>query len=69
MAASDRAARGQRARGVPAVGAERAHLARPEVALATHVEDVVNVLQYEDLNRVVLVGNSSGGMVSAGCIR
>ena len=45
---------------------ERAHLARPEVALATHVEDVVNVLQYEDLNRVVLVGNSSGGMVITG---
>ena len=28
---------------------ERAHLARPEVDLATHVEDVVNVLLYEDL--------------------
>jgi len=45
---------------------ERAHLARPEVALATHVEDIVNVLQYEDLDRVVLVGNSSGGMVITG---
>ena len=44
----------------------RAHLARPEVSLATHVEDVANVLKYEDLSGVVLVGNSSGGMVITG---
>jgi pimeloyl-ACP methyl ester carboxylesterase len=45
---------------------ERAHLARPEVGLATHIEDVVSVLEYEDLRGVVLVGNSSGGMVITG---
>jgi pimeloyl-ACP methyl ester carboxylesterase len=45
---------------------ERAHLARPEVGLATHIEDIVNVLKYEDLQGVVIVGNSSGGMVIAG---
>ena len=45
---------------------DRAHLARPEVGLATHVEDVANVLMYEDLSGVVLVGNSSGGMVITG---
>jgi len=45
---------------------ERSHLARPDVGLATHVEDVVKVLEYEDLRRVVLVGHSYGGMVIAG---
>ena len=45
---------------------DRAHLARPEVGLANHVEDVANVLMYEDLSGVVLVGNSSGGMVITG---
>jgi pimeloyl-ACP methyl ester carboxylesterase len=45
---------------------ERAHLARPEIGLGTHIEDVVNLLKYEDLSDVVLVGNSSGGMVITG---
>jgi len=45
---------------------ERAHLARPEIGLNTHIEDVANLLQYEDLSGVVLVGNSSGGMVITG---
>jgi pimeloyl-ACP methyl ester carboxylesterase len=42
---------------------ERAHLANPKVGLATHVDDVVNLLQFEDLDGVILVGNSSAGMV------
>ena len=45
---------------------ERAHLADPDISLATHIEDVVNVLEFEDLRRVILVGNSSGGMVITG---
>ena len=45
---------------------ERAHLASREISLATHIEDVVNVLQFEDLHRVILIGNSSGGMVITG---
>jgi pimeloyl-ACP methyl ester carboxylesterase len=45
---------------------ERAHLGNPEVRLATHVQDVVSVLEYEDLTEVVLVGHSYGGMVIAG---
>jgi pimeloyl-ACP methyl ester carboxylesterase len=45
---------------------ERAHLAAPEVGLGTHVQDVVNVLEYEDLSGVVLVGHSYGGMVITG---
>ncbi len=45
---------------------ERAHLASPAVDLDTHIEDIVNVLRYEDLSSVVLVGWSYGGMVIAG---
>ena len=45
---------------------ERVHLATPETDLDTHVEDVVEVLYYEDLTDVVLVGHSYGGMVVTG---
>jgi pimeloyl-ACP methyl ester carboxylesterase len=45
---------------------ERAHLANPDVDLATHIQDVVSVLEFEDLKRVVLVGHSYGGMVITG---
>jgi pimeloyl-ACP methyl ester carboxylesterase len=45
---------------------ERRHLATPEIGLATHVEDVANVLRFERLERVVLVGHSYGGMVVTG---
>jgi pimeloyl-ACP methyl ester carboxylesterase len=45
---------------------ERSHLATPEVGLETHIQDVVNVLFYEDLNDVILVGHSYGGMVVTG---
>jgi pimeloyl-ACP methyl ester carboxylesterase len=40
---------------------ERAHLTGPEVSLETHVTDVVNLLRYEDLTDVVLVGHSYAG--------
>ena len=45
---------------------ERAHLARPEVGLDTHVEDIVSVMTCEDVSEAILVGNSSGGMVITG---
>jgi pimeloyl-ACP methyl ester carboxylesterase len=45
---------------------ERAHLARQDVDLDTHIQDVVNVLVYEELTDVSLVGWSFGGMVIAG---
>ena len=45
---------------------ERVHLAGPEVGLETHIKDIVNILEFEDLNEVVLVGHSYGGMVVAG---
>jgi pimeloyl-ACP methyl ester carboxylesterase len=45
---------------------ERAHLARPEVDLSTHVRDVLAVLELEDLKDVTLLGHSYGGMVATG---
>lgn len=58
---------GHDARAVTLTGlGERTHLASPEVSLETHIQDVVNVLFYEDLHDVVLVGHSYGGMVITG---
>jgi pimeloyl-ACP methyl ester carboxylesterase len=45
---------------------ERLHLASPAIDLTTHIQDVANVLEYEDLREVVLVGHSYGGMVITG---
>jgi pimeloyl-ACP methyl ester carboxylesterase len=45
---------------------ERKHLARREVDLNTHIQDVLGVIDYEDLNKFVLVGHSYGGMVVTG---
>ena len=45
---------------------ERRHLAHPDIDLDTHVQDVVNVLEVEDLVGVVLVGHSYSGMVISG---
>jgi pimeloyl-ACP methyl ester carboxylesterase len=45
---------------------ERAHLLHPGIDLRTHVEDVVNVLNLEDVADVVLLGTSSSGMVITG---
>ena len=45
---------------------ERSHLARPEIGLDIHAQDIVNVLTYEDLSGVVLVGHSTSGVVITG---
>ena len=45
---------------------ERVHLASPETDLMTHIQDVVGVMEYEELQQVVLVGHSYGGIVIAG---
>ncbi len=45
---------------------ERVHLAAPGVGLGTHIQDVVHVLEFEDLEGVVLVGHSSGGRAITG---
>ncbi len=45
---------------------ERAHLANPSIDLETHIQDILNVIKYEDLREIVLVGHSYGGMVATG---
>ena len=45
---------------------ERLHLASSGIGLATHIDDVVNTLVWENLRNVVLVGHSYGGMVITG---
>ncbi|WP_458690302.1 alpha/beta fold hydrolase [Nocardia tengchongensis] len=45
---------------------DRVHLAGAGVNLDTHIADVVNVLDRNDLTDVVLVGHSSGGMSITG---
>jgi len=45
---------------------ERAHLANPSIDLNSHIEDVMNVIKYENLRDIVLVGHSYGGMVATG---
>jgi pimeloyl-ACP methyl ester carboxylesterase len=45
---------------------ERAHLAGPEVHLETHITDVVNLVGFEDLHDVLLLGHSYAGIVVTG---
>lgn len=45
---------------------DRSHLLACGVNLTTHITDVANLLYYEDLSDVVLVGNSYAGMVITG---
>jgi len=44
--------------------AERHHLVRPGITVGTHAQEIAQLMFYEDLSRVVLVGTSSGGMVT-----
>ena len=43
--------------------AERHHLVRRGITVATHGQEIAQLLFYEDLRDVVLVGTSAGGMV------
>ncbi len=45
---------------------ERAHLANPSIDLETHIQDILNVIKYEDLRDIVLIGHSYGGMIATG---
>ena len=47
---------------------ERAHLSSPQLTLGTHIQDVVNLVLYEDLDPIVLLGYSYGGAVVTGCL-
>jgi pimeloyl-ACP methyl ester carboxylesterase len=43
--------------------AERRHALRPGITNSTHADEVAQLMFYEDLRDVVLVGTSAGGMV------
>jgi pimeloyl-ACP methyl ester carboxylesterase len=45
---------------------DRVHLADPAINLDTYITDVVNVLKFEDLHEVTLVGWSFGGTIITG---
>jgi pimeloyl-ACP methyl ester carboxylesterase len=45
---------------------DRAHLVAMRPNLDTHIQDVANLLEFEDLSNVVLCGHSYGGMVITG---
>jgi pimeloyl-ACP methyl ester carboxylesterase len=47
-------------------GADRGHLLTARTGLGTHVADVAELLKWEDLADVILVGHSYGGMVITG---
>jgi pimeloyl-ACP methyl ester carboxylesterase len=42
---------------------ERVHLYRPSISLETHVEDIMNVIKWEGIEDIMLVGHSYGGMI------
>lgn len=42
---------------------EREHLASPQAGLDVHVQDLLGVIKFEELNDIVLVAHSYGGMV------
>jgi pimeloyl-ACP methyl ester carboxylesterase len=58
---------GYRALAVTLTGqGDRAHLINPSIDLATHVTDVVSMVEMNDLTDVTLVGHSYGGLVICG---
>ncbi len=44
---------------------DRVHLATRDLGIETSIQDVLNVIQYNDLNNFVLVGHSFAGKVAA----
>jgi pimeloyl-ACP methyl ester carboxylesterase len=62
-------ARGHRAYATTLTGVgERRHLLSADVNLDTHVEDVVQLLEMENLSDVILLGHSYAGMVVTGVL-
>ena len=45
---------------------EHFNTASPDIGLATHIDDIVNFILFEDLHDVILLGHSYGGMVITG---
>jgi pimeloyl-ACP methyl ester carboxylesterase len=45
---------------------DRSHLITNRVNVSTHVTDITNLIRFEDLNEIVLVGHSYAGLVISG---
>jgi len=45
---------------------ERSHLNSPNINLDTHINDVANLIRWEELSNVILCGHSYGGCVISG---
>jgi len=45
---------------------ERAHLLSPDVDLYTHIDDITNVIKYNELENVILIGYSFSGVTITG---
>jgi pimeloyl-ACP methyl ester carboxylesterase len=45
---------------------ERSHLLYENINLSTHIKDIVQVFEYQNLHQVTLIGHSYGGMVIGG---
>ena len=45
---------------------ERSHLMSRQITVDTHIEDIANVIETEELSNVILVGHSYGGMAVTG---
>jgi pimeloyl-ACP methyl ester carboxylesterase len=45
---------------------QRSHLFSPEINLSVHVQDVLNLIKFEQLQDIVLCGHSYGGLVVTG---
>ncbi|AWF82429.1 alpha/beta hydrolase [Microbulbifer sp. A4B17] len=45
---------------------ERKHLLSPSIGLDTFIEDLINMILWEELQQVTLVGHSFGGMAATG---
>ncbi len=50
---------------LPGLG-EHNHLVSPAIGLEEHIQDIVNLILFEDLHDVILLGHSYGGMVITG---
>ena len=46
--------------------AETSHLARFDISLTTHIQDIVHLIEWHDLSGISLVGHSFGGFVVTG---
>ena len=45
---------------------EREHLLTPDVGLQTHIDDISNVIKFEELDNIVLIGHAYSGLTITG---